>query len=79
VLPDNKEGGTRDWARSLREAGPYLGLGTSLAATVLLSLALGYWADEKLGTRPLLFLVGGTLGLALALYQFFKTVMGGKR
>lgn len=60
--------------RVLREAAPLLGLGTTLAVTVLLGLGLGYWADRKLGTRPWLFLLGAMLGLATALYQFFKTV-----
>ena len=50
-----------------------------MAATLLLALALGYWADRQFGTQPLFFLLGGVLGLVAALYQFFKTVMGGKR
>ncbi len=73
MSPD-KKGDASDWVRVLREAAPYLGLGTSLAVTVLLGLGLGNWADQKLGTRPWLFLLGAVLGLALALYQFFKTV-----
>jgi F0F1-type ATP synthase assembly protein I len=79
VSPDKQEGDPADWTRALREAAPYLGLGTSLAATLLLALALGYWADRQFGTQPLFFLLGGVLGLVAALYQFFKTVMGGKR
>jgi F0F1-type ATP synthase assembly protein I len=62
--------------RVVREAAPYLGIGTSLAVTLLLGLGAGYLLDRELGTRPLFFLVGGTLGLLLALYQFFKTVSG---
>lgn len=58
----------------MREAAPYLGLGTSLAATVLAGLGLGYWLDGQFGTRPLLFLVGGVLGLVAALWQFYTTV-----
>ena len=73
VSPE-KKGDASDWVRVLREAAPLLGLGTSLAMTVLLGLGLGYWADQKLGTRPWLFLLGAALGLVTALYQFFKTV-----
>lgn len=73
MSPDKKGDGS-DWVRVLREAAPYLGLGTSLAVTVLLGVGLGYWADQKLGTRPWLVLLGAVLGLVLALYQFFKTV-----
>jgi F0F1-type ATP synthase assembly protein I len=60
----------------LREWGPYLGLGTTLAASVLAGLGGGYWLDERLGTRPLLVLVGGMLGLGAGLYQFFRAVAG---
>jgi len=58
----------------VREAAPYLGLGTSLAATVLAGLGFGYWLDARFGTRPLLFLVGGVLGVLAALVQFYTTV-----
>jgi F0F1-type ATP synthase assembly protein I len=60
----------------VREAAPYLGLGTTLAVTVLAGLGGGYWLDGRLGTRPVFLLLGGVLGLAAALYHFFKTVAG---
>lgn len=65
-----------DWTRALREAAPYLGLGTSLALTVLLSLAAGWYLDERLGTQPALFLVGAVFGLVAAGIQFVRTVTG---
>jgi ATP synthase protein I len=77
VSPDEKPK-SGDWTRALREAGPFLALGTSLAASVLLGLGLGYWLDGRLGTRPLFFLLGGVLGIAAAGVQFFKTVAGKK-
>ena len=58
----------------MREAAPYLGLGTTLAVTVLAGLGGGYWLDGRLGTRPAFLLLGGCLGLAAALVHFFKTV-----
>lgn len=64
----------RDWQRALREAAPYLGLGTTLAVTVLAGIGGGYWLDGRLGTRPVFLLLGGTLGVGAALYHFFKTV-----
>jgi F0F1-type ATP synthase assembly protein I len=66
--------GARDWTRALREAGPYLGLGTTLAVTVLAGLGGGYWLDGRLGTRPAFLLVGGTLGVGVGLYSFFRAV-----
>jgi hypothetical protein len=62
----------------LRSVAPYLGMGFEMAVTVLAALGVGYWADGKLGTRPILFLVGGMLGLIGALYHFLRMVGGGK-
>ena len=60
----------------MREAAPYMGLGTTLAVTVAAGLGGGYWLDGRLGTRPVLLLLGGCLGLAAALIHFIKTVAG---
>jgi F0F1-type ATP synthase assembly protein I len=62
----------------MREAAPYLGLGSSLAALVLAGLGAGYWLDGKPGTRPWLLLLGGLLGIAMALLELYRTV-GGRR
>jgi F0F1-type ATP synthase assembly protein I len=59
----------------LRETAPYLGLGTTLAGSVLLGLGAGYWLDSKLGTRPAFFLVGAVLGLLAAGLHFYRTVV----
>ena len=71
---DMKDRGAGDWTRALREAGPYLSIGTSLAATVLLGVGGGYWLDRRFGTTPVFLLIGSALGLFAALYQFFTTV-----
>jgi F0F1-type ATP synthase assembly protein I len=73
-----RDDGSRDWTRALREAAPYLSIGSSSAASVLLGLGAGYWLDGKLGTRPLLFLLGGVFGILTALWQVYKLVMGRK-
>jgi ATP synthase protein I len=65
-----------DWSTALRQAAPYLGIGTTLAATALLGLGVGYWLDQRLKASPWFLLVGGVLGLLGAFYQFFKTVAG---
>jgi F0F1-type ATP synthase assembly protein I len=61
-----------DFAKVLREAVPYLGLGTALAATVALLFGFGYWLDGLMGTRPALSLVFGSLGVVTALVQFVR-------
>lgn len=63
---------TQDFARVLRDAAPYLGLGTALAATVGGSFAFGFWLDRLMGTKPALSLVFGSLGVVLALVQFVR-------
>jgi ATP synthase protein I len=60
--------------RVVREAAPYLSLGTSLAATVLLGVGAGYWADRWFGTTPWLLLLGGGIGIGTGLWQFYLTV-----
>ena len=63
---------SRDFAKVLREAAPYLGLGTALATTVGVLFALGFWLDGWLGTKPVLTLVFSLLGVAMALVQFVR-------
>ena len=61
-----------DFARVLRDAAPYLGIGTALAATVGGFFALGLWLDGMMGTKPALSLLFGSLGVVLALVQFVR-------
>jgi F0F1-type ATP synthase assembly protein I len=66
----------------LRDSAPYLGIGSSLAFTVLLCLWVGHWLDEKFGTEPRYFLVGAVVGVAAAALHFwrmYKTMVGGKK
>jgi F0F1-type ATP synthase assembly protein I len=79
VTPDQRGPEREDWGRALREVAPYVGIGTTLAVTVLLGLGIGYWMDGRLGTRPLFFILGGTFGLVAALVYFFRTVSSLKR
>jgi F0F1-type ATP synthase assembly protein I len=79
VSTRNEDGKGGDWTRALRDAAPYLGLGTNLAITVLAGVGGGYWLDQRLGTRPWFLLFGGCFGVGAALYHFFKRVAGLKR
>ena len=76
MTPPGSSGSGRGLAKGLRDAAPLLGLGTTLAVTVLAGLGGGYWLDGRLGTRPWFLLLGGTLGVGAALYHFLKTVAG---
>jgi ATP synthase protein I len=78
LLPDASRQTDRrhpaDWACVLREAGPLLGIGTSLAITVLLGVLAGRWVDARWGTEPVFTLVGAVLGIGGGLYGFIRTV-----
>ena len=80
MRPDGSRGSARGWTSGLRDVGPLLGLGTTIAVTVLAGLGGGYWLDSRFDTRPGFLLLGGTLALAAGLYHFFKTIAAlGKR
>jgi F0F1-type ATP synthase assembly protein I len=49
----------------------YSGLGLQLAGSVGLFLAAGWWVDGKLGTRPLLTIVGALVGAAAGFYALY--------
>jgi ATP synthase protein I len=74
VSPENKDGDSRAWARTLHDVGPYLGIGVTLAVTVLGGVAIGYWLDGKLGTTPAFVLAGAVVGLLAAGYHFYRVV-----
>lgn len=58
-----------------KKVGPYLGLGTQLAATVILMFYLGYWLDNKLNTKPFLVIIFSMLGSFTAIYNFIRSVI----
>ncbi len=60
----------------MRDAAPLLGLGLTLAVTVLAGLGAGYWLDARLGTRPWLLLLGACLGVAAAMVHFVRSAAG---
>ncbi len=70
-----RSGEAGDWTRALREAAPYLGIGSSLAFTVAACLGAGYWVDRKLGTQPTFLLMGAVFGMLAAAYNFYRTVV----
>ena len=74
MSPENKDGESRAWARALREMGPYLGIGATLAVTVLAGVGVGHWLDGKLGTRPAFVLAGAVVGILAAGYHFYRLV-----
>jgi F0F1-type ATP synthase assembly protein I len=58
--------------RAVRESSPYLGIGTSLAVSLLVCVLAGRWMDERFDTEPVFFLVGAALGLFAVFYNLYK-------
>lgn len=52
-----------------------MGLGSMLAAAVLLGIAVGYWADGRLGTKPWLTLAGALLGLVVGFTNLLLVIL----
>jgi F0F1-type ATP synthase assembly protein I len=61
-------------AKSLRDVGPYLGLGLQLAITIVAMVLLGSWLDKKFNLNYTLTLVMGLFGTGIGLYNLIKTV-----
>ena len=60
---------------SYSTVGPYLGLGTQLAASIILMFFLGRWLDSKFDTTPLMVLIFSFIGGFAGIYNFIKTVL----
>lgn len=62
------------FTNSLRDVGPYLGLGLQLAVTIVVMVLIGDWIDSKLGNKYIFTLIFGILGIGVGLYNLIKTV-----
>lgn len=60
------------WRESMREAGPYLGLGAQFALTMAFFTLGGYGLDYWLGTSPWLTIGGAVLGMFALFAQLFR-------
>jgi F0F1-type ATP synthase assembly protein I len=61
--------------KTYKDIGPYLGLGTQLAATITLMFFLGNWLDEKLELEPVLTIVFTLFGGFAGTYNFIKATI----
>ncbi|HOI30917.1 MAG TPA: AtpZ/AtpI family protein [Melioribacteraceae bacterium] len=66
---------TSRFSESYRKVGPYLGLGTQLAATMILMFFLGRWLDEQFNTEPVLMIIFSLFGGFAGIYNFIKTTL----
>lgn len=69
---ENGSGSERSmWAA----AGEFTGFGLTWALSVLLFLLGGWWVDGKLGTTPLLMIVGAFVGAGAGFYSLYRHVI----
>ena len=59
---------------SWRNVTAYTHLGLTLAASVLICFFLGYWLDGRLGTRPLLAIIGAFVGATGGFINLVRTL-----
>ena len=64
-----------DLSKTYQDIGPYLGLGTQLAATMVLMFFVGKWLDEYFEIEPWLTISFAFLGGFAGVYNFIKTVL----
>ncbi len=75
VYDRKKDKFTDQFGKSVRAMSDYLGIGLQIAASFAFFVFLGYWADAKLGTSPLLMLAGvfvGMAGMGLVLFKIVR-------
>lgn len=61
-------------AKSLRDVGPYLGLGLQLAVTIVAFVLIGSWLDDKFSKKYIFTLIAGVFGIGIGLYNLIRTV-----
>ena len=59
----------------MRASGQHLGFGLAFALSVLLFLGGGAWLDGKLGTSPLLLIVGAFVGAGAGFYSLYYHIV----
>jgi F0F1-type ATP synthase assembly protein I len=59
------------WEVALR----FIGVGWFIAISILLGVWGGLWLDGKLGTSPIMVIVGLILGLVVAFYGVYRMLL----
>jgi F0F1-type ATP synthase assembly protein I len=72
-LAEKRDGS--DSREVLRASGQFMGLGLTWALSVLLFLGVGAWVDSRLGTGPLLLIVGAFIGAGAGFYSLYYHIV----
>jgi len=71
---ESDDEGLSQLALAYRNAGPYLHLGWTLAASLALFTYGGFTLDNHLGSKPWFTLIGALLGIAGGMLELFRIV-----
>lgn len=75
IDPQKVKNDQRKFIEGYAKAGPYLGLGAQMAATVILMVFLGKFLDDHFGSTPAFILIFSLLGSFAAIYNFIRQVL----
>lgn len=59
------------WVAALR----LIGVGFFIGGSIVLGVVVGLWLDKRLGTSPILVLVGLILGIVVAFYGVYQMLL----
>jgi len=59
----------------MRASGQFMGHGLTWALAVLLFMAGGFWADGRLGTAPVLMVIGAFVGGGAGFYSLYYHIV----
>ena len=77
--PGERDRDSRTNKLDVVKASSFLGHGMTFALSTLLFLLAGNWADEKLGTGPVLAIVGTLVGATAGFYSLYRHVTEANR
>jgi F0F1-type ATP synthase assembly protein I len=75
ALVDDEPKGSDGRREMMRASGQFMGLGLTWALAVLLFLGIGAWVDSKLGTSPILMILGAFVGGAAGFYSLYHHIV----
>lgn len=77
--PPDKSSASSAFGSSMREAGPYFGLGIELTISMVFFVIVGYFADQWLGTTPWLLILGIALSIVATGFTLGRVVRESNR
>lgn len=73
MIDDQKDPDPR--REMLRASGQFMGHGLTWALAVLLFMGLGWWVDSKLGSAPILMIIGAFVGGGAGFYSLYYHIV----